>query len=66
MEIKMKNISNMAAICGFMLVVVSFILNAMEIIKIDMVDALKTGAFMKGFFLPVDASIWLNKAFGNK
>jgi hypothetical protein len=44
--------------------VASFILNAAGITHIDMNDALKAGGFVKGVFLPVDASVWLTNIFG--
>lgn len=66
MKIKMKGISNIAGISGFLLVVLSFILNAIGVTDIIMEEAFATGLFMKGFFLSVDASLWIEKIKGNK
>jgi hypothetical protein len=63
MEIKMKTVSNIAAGVGFLMVIVSFILNAAGLTHINMDDALKAGGFVKAVFLPVDASVWITNAF---
>jgi hypothetical protein len=64
MDIKMKTVSNIAAGLGLSIVIVSFILNAAGLTRIDMNDALKAGGFVKAVFLPVDASVWINNIFG--
>jgi hypothetical protein len=66
MEIKMKTVSNIAAGAALALVLVSFILNAAGLARIDMNDALKAGGFIKAVFLPVDASVWINNIFGGQ
>jgi hypothetical protein len=66
MEIKMKTVSNIAAGVGLSIVIVSFILNAAGLTSINMDDALKAGGFVKAVFLPVDASVWINNAFGKQ
>jgi hypothetical protein len=66
MEIKMKTVSNIAAGIGLSIVIVSFILNAMGLTRIDMNDALKAGGFVKAVFLPVDASVWISNVFGGQ
>jgi hypothetical protein len=66
MEIKMKNVSNIAAGIGLSIVIVSFILNAAGLAHINMDDALKAGGFVKAVFLPVDASVWINNIFGKQ
>jgi hypothetical protein len=66
MEIKMKTVSNIAAGVGLSIVMVSFILNAVELTHINMDDALKAGGFVKAVFLPVDASVWINNIFGKQ
>jgi hypothetical protein len=50
----------------FLLVVVSFILNAAGLAAINMDDAIKAGGFVKAVFLPVDASVWINNVFGKQ
>ena len=60
----MKNISNCAAVIALLIVLASFILNAMGITHIDMNDAIKAGGFVKAVFLPVDASLWITNIFG--
>jgi hypothetical protein len=60
---KMKNVSNLAAAAGIIIVVGSFVLNACGVTRIDMTDALKAGGFVKAVFLPVDASVWINNIF---
>ncbi len=62
-KLKMKLVSNIMAGIGILVVIISFILNACGITKIDITDALKVGAFCKGVFLPVDASVWISKIF---
>jgi hypothetical protein len=62
----MKAVSNIAAGAGIGLVIVSFILNAAGIARINMDDALKAGGFVKAVFLPVDASVWINNVFGKQ
>ena len=66
MEIKMKTVSNLAAALALCIVLVSFILNAAGLARIDMTDALKAGGFVKAVFLPVDASLWITNIFGGK
>jgi hypothetical protein len=66
MEIKMKTVSNLAAGLGLLIVIVSFILNAAGLARIDMNDAIKAGGFVKAVFLPVDASVWINNIFGKQ
>jgi hypothetical protein len=66
MEIKMKTVSNIAAGAGIAIVLVSYVLNAAGITHINMDDALKAGGFVKGVFLPVDASVWINNIFGKQ
>jgi hypothetical protein len=66
MEIKMKTVSNIAAGAGISIVVVSFILNALGLARIDMDDALKAGGFVKAVFLPVDASVWITNIFSGQ
>jgi hypothetical protein len=65
-EIKMKTVSNIAAAAGLAVVLVSFILNAVGLTRVDMNDALKAGGFIKAVFLPVDASVWINNIFGGR
>jgi hypothetical protein len=62
----MKTVSNIAAGAGIGIVIVSFILNAAGIARINMDDALKAGGFVKAVFLPVDASVWINNVFGKQ
>jgi hypothetical protein len=66
MEIKMKTVSNIAAGLGLSIVIVSFVLNAAGLARINMDDALKAGGFVKAVFLPVDASVWINNIFGKQ
>ena len=66
MEIKMKAVSNMAAVFGLLIVVGSFVLNAAGLTRIDMTDALKAGGFVKAVFLPVDASVWISNIFASR
>jgi hypothetical protein len=66
MEIKMKTVSNIAAGIGLSIVIVSFILNAAGLARINMDDALKAGGFVKAVFLPVDASVWIDNIFGRQ
>jgi hypothetical protein len=66
MKIKMKTVSNIAAGLGLSIVIVSFILNATGLARINMDDALKAGGFVKAVFLPVDASVWINNIFGKQ
>ena len=61
--IGMKTVSNIFAGLGIAVVIASFILNTLDLTKIDMNDALKVGAFCKGVFLPVDASVWITNIF---
>ncbi len=65
-KIKMKTVSNIMASIGILVVIVSFILNACNITNIDITDALKVGAFCKGVFLPVDASVWITNVLKGK
>ncbi|MEL3907956.1 MAG: hypothetical protein P1P64_02945 [Treponemataceae bacterium] len=65
-EIKMRTVSNIMAGVGVLLVLVTFILNACGVTRIDIMDALKVGGFCKGVFLPIDASVWINNVFKGK
>lgn len=65
-KIKMKTVSNIMASIGILVVIVSFILNACNITNIDITDAVKVGAFCKGVFLPVDASVWITNVLKGK
>jgi hypothetical protein len=62
----MKTVSNIAAGVGLSIVIVSFILNASGLARINMDDALKAGGFVKAVFLPVDASVWITNIFGKQ
>jgi uncharacterized membrane protein len=64
MEIRMRDVSNMAAALGLLIVVAAFILKAAGVDTIQMDDALKAGGFAKAVFLPVDASLWIANIFG--
>lgn len=65
-KVKMKTVSNIMAAIGVAVVIVSFVLNACNITTIDITDALKVGAFCKGVFLPVDASVWITNILKGK
>lgn len=65
-EIKMKTVSNIMAGVGIGIVIISFVLNSLNITNIDITDALKVGGFCKGVFLPVDASVWITNIFKSK
>ena len=66
MGIKMKTVSNIAAGVGLSIVIVSFVLNAAGLARIDMNDALKAGGFVKAVFLPAAASVWISNIFGGQ
>ena len=55
-EVSMKTVSNIMAGVGIAIVIGSFVLNACGLTRIA----------MKGVFLPVDASIWVNNIFKGK
>lgn len=63
---KMKNVSNIAAVVALMVVLVSFVLNSAKITAIPIDDAIKVGIFVKGVFLTVDASVWIDHFTGKK
>jgi hypothetical protein len=61
MEIKMKTVSNIAAGIAALIVVGAFMLKVFGVTGIAMSEAAVVGAFVKGVFLPVDASLWIEK-----
>jgi hypothetical protein len=61
MEIKMKTVSNIAAGIAALIVVAAFVLKVFGVTSIAMTEAAIVGAFVKGVFLPVDASLWIEK-----
>lgn len=60
-KIGMKNISNFSAIAAVLIVLGSFLLNSFDLTNISIDDAIKVGLFVKGVFLTVDGSVWLEK-----
>ena len=60
-KIGMKNISNISAIVAVLVVSGAFVLNSCKVTAIPIDDAIKVGLFIKGVFLTVDGSIWLEK-----
>lgn len=59
MTVKMKTVSNIAAGVGVAIVLGTFVLNALHITNIPIGDAIKVGITVKGFFLTVDGTIWI-------
>jgi hypothetical protein len=64
MEIKMKNVSNIAAAAAVAVVLAAFALKVFGVTDIPMTEAIAVGVFMKGVFLPVDASIFAKNVRG--
>jgi hypothetical protein len=62
MELKMKTISNIAAGIAAFIVVCAFVLKVFNVTGIAMSEAVIVGAFVKGVFLPVDASLWIKNS----
>lgn len=60
MEIKMRHISNAASTLALLLVLTVFILNLTGVTSYSMEDTLRTALFIKGVFLQVDISCWIN------
>ena len=60
MEIKMRHISNAASTLALLLVLTVFILNLTGVTSCNMEDTLRTALFIKGVFLQVDVSCWIN------
>ena len=60
MEIKMRHISNAASTLALILVLTVFILNLTGITSCPMEDVLRTALVIKGVFLQVDVSCWIN------
>ena len=60
MEIKMRHISNAASTLALILVLTVFILNLTGVTACPMEDTLRTALFIKGVFLQVDVSCWIN------
>ena len=65
MEIKMKTVSNIAAGIAALIVIGAFVLKVFGVTSIAMSEAAVAGAFVKGVFLPVDASLWLKNSREN-
>jgi hypothetical protein len=59
MEIKMKTVSNIAAGIAALIVVAAFILKMFGVTGVAMSEAAIVGGFVKGVFLPIDASLWI-------
>jgi uncharacterized MnhB-related membrane protein len=62
MEIKMKTVSNIAAGVAALIVVSAFVLKMFGITDVAMSEAAIVGGFVKGVFLPVDASLWIKNS----
>ena len=62
MEIKMKTVSNIAAGVAALIVVAAFVLKVFGVTGIAMSEAAVVGGFIKGVFLPVDASLWIKNS----
>jgi hypothetical protein len=59
---KMKSISNIAAIISAIIVVAAFALKMFGVTAIAMSEAVIVGGFIKAVFLPVDASLWIKNS----
>ncbi len=62
---KMKNVSNAASALAVGLVLITYVLNAAGICSVCMEEAFRTGLFIKGSFVQIDVSCWIN-AFKGK
>lgn len=56
---KMRTVSNIASSLALVLVIVSFILNAAGLTHIPIKDITTTGLFIKGAFIQIDISCWI-------
>jgi len=61
---KMKTVSNLAAACAVAVVLASFILKSLGLVNLPISEAIAVGAFMKGAFIGVDASLVARSARG--
>ena len=57
---KMKHVSNAASTLALVLVLITYVLNAAGVCNVLMEDALRTALFIKGSFVQVDVSCWIN------
>lgn len=57
---KMKHVSNASSMLALVLLLVTYVLNAAGICSILMEDALRTALFIKGAFIQIDVSCWIN------
>lgn len=57
---KMKHVSNAASALALILVLVTYVLNVAGLCNVLMEDAFRTALFIKGAFVQVDVSCWIN------
>ncbi len=57
---KMKHVSNAASALALVIVLAAYVLNAAGLCSIKTEDALRTALFIKGAFVQIDVSCWIN------
>ncbi|WP_027727883.1 hypothetical protein [Treponema sp. C6A8] len=57
---KMKHVSNTASALALILVLATYVLNAAGVCNVCMEEAFRTALFIKGSFVQIDVSCWIN------